>query len=58
MRWKEGERIKIVTAREPSPEATLRAALRLLGWKPGEVEREVEELRREGAGEVPRDEAA
>ena len=39
--------IKVVWARKPSPEAIFRAQLRLLGWKPAEIEREVEEWRAE-----------
>jgi hypothetical protein len=42
---KPGE-IKITWESEPSPEAILRAQLRLLGWTPNEIARAKEELDR------------
>jgi hypothetical protein len=51
---REPDRIKVVWAREPSPEAIFRAQLRLLGWKPAEIEREIEEWRAELAAEAAR----
>jgi len=50
------EPIKVVTLREPSEEAMLRATLTLFGRRPGEIERAVEEYRRGRAEEAARGE--